>query len=161
MAVKVSDRSEAKLEALEKTFEFVQYTLQLCNNEKIFPKRHRWYMTARIANAVLECYTELKEANDTYVNAEDVSYANVSKARSRLDHEQMAKDKISEVLALMQFAYEDPHFPIESKRMNYWTHLCLECKKLIQGYADRDRLRFGKIASIGISLPEGTLTSCN
>ena len=37
MAVKVSDRSEAKLEALEKTFEFVQYTLQLCNNEKIFP----------------------------------------------------------------------------------------------------------------------------
>ena len=42
MSVPKNHRTENKLQALKETLDMVKYTIQMCENEKIFPKKCRW-----------------------------------------------------------------------------------------------------------------------
>ena len=49
MSVIKAKRSEGRLEILTQANNLAAYTVQICKNEKYFPKRDRWIMTQHIA----------------------------------------------------------------------------------------------------------------
>ena len=63
MTVRAGERKEGKLQVLNLSLQLATYTLQICRNEKVFPKSQRWIMTQRIVNECLDAVTCIRRAN--------------------------------------------------------------------------------------------------
>ena len=63
MSVPKSKRSHGRLEALTKARAIKNYTLQVCTNEKNFPKRYRWCITNNIVEETTEICRKIVRAN--------------------------------------------------------------------------------------------------
>ena len=50
MSVVKSKQTEGKLLVVTKARELAAYTIKICSNEKNFPKRYRWCITAKIVD---------------------------------------------------------------------------------------------------------------
>lgn len=70
MSVRKCDRNEGKLQVLNLSLNLAVYTLQICHNEKVFPKSQRWIMTQRIVNECLDAVTCIRRANAVLVQDE-------------------------------------------------------------------------------------------
>jgi hypothetical protein len=68
MSVPEGKRTESKLEVQTKAKELALYTVTVCGNEKVFPKRDRWVITNRIVSTALTIMEEVDTANDIYVS---------------------------------------------------------------------------------------------
>ena len=62
MSVPMNKRTENKLQALKETLEMAKYTIHMCENEKIFPKKSRWNLCSRIVD---NCLKEWAAQNGT------------------------------------------------------------------------------------------------
>lgn len=58
MSVPVGKRTESKLEVQTRAKELAWYTVSICGNEKVFPKRDRWAITNRIVGTALTIMEE-------------------------------------------------------------------------------------------------------
>lgn len=63
MPVIKAKRSEGKLVILTQANNLCVYTVQICKNEKYFPKRDRWIMTQHIVHEALDMLACVKRAN--------------------------------------------------------------------------------------------------
>ena len=63
MSVIKAKRSEGKLQVLIQANNLCVYTVQICKNEKYFPKRDRWIMTQHIVHEALDVLCCIKRAN--------------------------------------------------------------------------------------------------
>ena len=63
MSVPVYKRSENKLQALVDTMSMTSYTIKMCENEKIFPKKCRWTLCTRIIDNCLDSIVKIRQAN--------------------------------------------------------------------------------------------------
>lgn len=70
MSVPKSKRTHGKLEALTQARHLKTYTLQICTNEKNFPKRYRWCVTNNIVQEVVEICRLIVGANAIKVENE-------------------------------------------------------------------------------------------
>ncbi len=133
LAVPEGKRTESQLAFQTKAIELLEYTTTICNNNNIFPKRDRWMVANRIVDCaftILEC---VFEANDVYVATYD-DYLE----RRRI--QQKAKYTTSKLLANIEFAYSK--YKIESKRIEHWTRLVVEERRLILKWMKSDKDRF-------------------
>ena len=63
MSVPVFRRSENKLQVYKSTVEMIKYTMQMIENDKIFPKKSRWNIGSRITDNCLDSLIKIRQAN--------------------------------------------------------------------------------------------------
>lgn len=68
MSVVKSKQTEGKLLVVTKARELAAYTIKICSNEKNFPKRYRWCITAKIVDCAIDVSSNVNAANSIYVN---------------------------------------------------------------------------------------------
>ena len=62
MSVRKGERSNEQAQSLNLAKNLCTYTLQICKNEKIFPKSYRWLLTSHIVAESVSVLTCLKRA---------------------------------------------------------------------------------------------------
>lgn len=137
MSVPEGKRTESKLEVQTKAKSLALYTVSICGNEKVFPKRDRWAVTNRIVSTALTIMEEVDVANDIYVSTK-------GDFELRRRSQTIALSNTAKLLGLMELAYIK--YGIEGSRMKFWTQEVLEARDLIKKWRQADKERYGKIA---------------
>ena len=137
MSVPEGKRTESKLEVQTKAKSLALYTVSICGNEKVFPKRDRWAVTNRIVSTALTIMEEVDVANDIYVSTK-------GDFELRRKSQTIALSSTAKLLGLMELAYIK--YGIEGSRMKFWTQEVLEARDLIKKWRQADKERYGKIA---------------
>ncbi|NCB02953.1 MAG: hypothetical protein EOM67_12405 [Spirochaetia bacterium] len=137
MSVPEGKRTESKLEVQTRAKALAVYTVQICGNEKVFPKRDRWVITNRIVSTVLEIMEQVDVANDIYVSVP-------GDFELRRRSQTIALSSTAKLLGLMELAYIK--YSIDGKRMSYWTQLVVEVRELIKKWRQSDKNRYSKFS---------------
>jgi len=133
MSVVESQRKDAVMPSITKSFELAKYTISICSNEKVFPKRYRWCLTDTIVKTAVHISNYLVMANSVYVNSQDMY-------RLRVKYQVMAMALSKSLLSNMQLAKEV--FGIDDDRMRYWTGLVYEVENLISTCRKNEAVRY-------------------
>ncbi len=133
MSVPEGKRTESKLAFHTQAIELLKYTTTICNNNDIFPKRDRWMISSKIVDASITILTSVVKANGIFVS-------NKKAYESRREYQELARDSTLELLALIDFSYNKYH--IESRKIEYWTRLVYDERKLILRWMKSDKDRF-------------------
>ena len=111
------------------------YTIQICKNEKNFPKRDRWILTQPIVKCAVKAYAKVTEANAiTVIKLEDYMI--------RRKCQMVARNKLKAMLALVEIAYDV--LSLEESRLEYWTAYIKGCLNLLTRWRAGDRKRYAK-----------------
>ena len=137
MSVPEGKRTESKLEVQTRAKRLALYTVSICGNEKVFPKRDRWAVTNRIVSTALTIMEEVDVANDIYVSTK-------GDFELRRKSQTIALSHTARLLGLMELAYVK--YGIDGKRMQYWTQEVFDTRELIKKWRQGDKNRYGKIA---------------
>lgn len=138
MSVRTGDRSEGTLGVLNEIRKLGEYTLQICKNEKVFPKSSRWVMAKPIVDECISALSCVRRANAVYVQKET----------ARLDYEYRRSEQVKAhshldaMLSLIDLAYTS--FGIESSRIEYWTGLVLKADDMLKSWMKSDKERYTK-----------------
>ena len=126
MSVKVCDRSQGKLEVISKAMDFAAHTIKICDNDNVFPKRHRLSANADI----------IKEGK---MIAKLISRANTKRSyEKRLELQEQALDLTNDIEIDMEIAYRTIRQNFTEKKLNYWLQLLLEVRSLLKGWIKSD-----------------------
>jgi len=132
MSVPKSKRGHSDLEVVTKANELAEYTIHICSNEKNFPKRYRWCITAKIVDAAIDISRYIIMANSIFVKDAD-DY------RLRKSYQNQALANTYSLLSMMDIAYKT--FGIEGDRMNHWTGLVINVQSLLRSWRKSDAER--------------------
>ena len=112
------------------------YTVQICKNEKYFPKRDRWIMTQHIVHEALDVLCCIKRANAANVATwEDYKYRRAQQVE--------AYSHAEALLTLLDVAYIT--LCIESQRIEFWTGQIISVENLLKKWRESDRKRYKSI----------------
>lgn len=138
MAVIKSKRQENPLQVLGMAQELAIYTLTICNNEKVFPKRDRWQLTGEVVRTALRIYIHIRHANRVKVE-EMADYTR------RMELQRTALEETNNLLGLIDIAGPRCHLPGDKQR--YWTGLAVNLEKKARAWhrSDKARLKPGGI----------------
>ena len=114
MSVRGPDRGETTLKVLDDARILAEYTLTICKNDKVFPKKYRWLLTSKLVNESIDIMREVRMANSIRVRV-FVDYV----ARRR--HQLEAAARVSSMYSLVALA--EHTLSIESNRIKHWTKL--------------------------------------
>ena len=135
MSVRKGERTEGNLQVLNISLELAKYTLRICSNEKVFPKKQRWIMTQKMVNECLEVLCCVRRANSVFVKtAEDFSY--------RRAQQVLARAHLSAFTTLADLSYNA--FSIESHRVEHWSKLIAETDDKLTAWMKSDLTRYEK-----------------
>jgi len=140
MSVRKGDRSESKLEVLNDCRILAEYTIQICRNEKIFPKSSRWIMSKRILDECLEAISCIRRANAVYVGDKQSFKLNFE---FRYQQQMQAHAHLDTLLTLVDLAYNT--YNIEGRKIEYWTGLILEADDKLKAWMKADKERYNNI----------------
>lgn len=98
MTVIKSKRKFTPLQAITEIKNLVMYTIQLCTDERRFPKRYRWCLTQKIVDAAINVKANAAKANSVYVHDAECY-------KLRRDYQQRALAELSALEVLMDTAY--------------------------------------------------------
>jgi hypothetical protein len=133
MSVPEGKRTESKLEVQTKAKKLAAYTVSICGNEKVFPKRDRWAVTNRIVSTALTIMEEVDVANDIYVSTR-------GDFELRRRSQTIALSSTARLLGLMELAYIK--YGIDGDRIHHWTQMVFDTRELIKKWrqTDKDRI---------------------
>ena len=137
MSVAKGDRSEtsANLETAKVLKGLCVYTIQICKNEKNFPKRDRWILTQEIVKCAVKAYEKVTEANSiTVVTMDDYIMRRKCQVKAR--------KKLKAMLALVEIAHMV--LSLEESRVEYWTGCIRGSLNLLTKWRASDRKRYAK-----------------
>ena len=138
MSVIKAKRSEGKLEILTQANNLCVYTVQICKNEKYFPKRDRWIMTQHIVHEALDVLCCVKRANAVnVVTMEDYIYRRAQQVE--------AYSHAEALLTLLDVAYIT--LSIENDRIEFWTGMIVGVENMLKKWRESDRRRYRSILS--------------
>ena len=133
MSVPVHKRSENKLQALKDTLAMTSYTVQMCENEKIFPKKCRWTLCTRIIDTCLDSIIKIRQANK-------VRPANIEQARLRVRLQYQVLMNFEALWGLMTVAFES--YSIPSEKVGIWSQKMLTAEECVAAWRKNDMSRF-------------------
>lgn len=116
MSVPVHKRSENKLQALKDTMAMTSYTIEMCENPKIFPVKCRWSLCTKLMNICLDSIIKIRQANKIKTDT-------VEKATKRVNLQFEVLQNFEALWALMTVAFEV--YSIPSDKIDNWTQLML------------------------------------
>ena len=137
MSVAKGDRKESSsnLETAKMLKGLCVYTIQICKNEKSFPKRDRWILTAPIVKCAVKAYAKVLEANAiTVVKLDDYMM--------RRKCQIQARKKLKAMIGLVEIAYTT--LSLEESRLEYWTGYIKGCMDILSKWRAADRKRYAK-----------------
>ena len=133
MAVVKSKRGKSTLETYTKANALATYTIQICSNEKYFPKHYRWCITSKIVDAAIEIANNITKANSITVKVcEEYTLRRV--------YQDKALAATYALLSMMDIAYRT--FGIEANRIEHWTGLVIEVQNLLRSWKHSDEQRY-------------------
>lgn len=136
MSVVKSKQSEGKLVVVTKSRTLAEYTLRICANEKNFPKRYRWCLTAKIVDSAMNINNGVNMANSVYVY-DETDYA----LRKRYQTQALAETYA--LLSMVDIAYRT--YNLETARVEYWTRLINDVQTLIRNWRKAEIEKHDKI----------------
>lgn len=134
MSVPKSKRGHSDMEVVTKANELATHTIHICSNEKNFPKRYRWCITAKIVDAAVDINRYIIMANSIYVGSDMEAY------KLRRQYQTLALASTYSLLSMMDIAYRT--FGIEGTKMDYWTGLVLNVQNLLRSWKRSDERRY-------------------
>ncbi len=133
MAVKAGERNQGDLTVITKAKDHAAYTLAITDNEKNFPKRHRFSTANKLqekAFTILEC---LIEANEFY-----------PKTPEELNHRRFLQRKAiagcKSMLTMIDVCKQ--RFAIKTTTVEYWTRQLWDIRNLTAAWLVKDEARF-------------------
>lgn len=133
MSVPVPFRSENKLQALKDTLEMTSYTIHMCENEKIFPKKSRWNLCSRIIDNCLQSTIKIRQANKINAKTKEDAELRVKLQKQVLLH-------FEALWGLMTIAYET--YSIPGEKVQHWSELLLKSENTVSAWKNSDIKRF-------------------
>ena len=125
MSVVKSKQSVGKLVAVTKSRELAEYTLKICANEKAFPKRYRWCLTAKIVESAMNINNGVNMANSVFV-LDDADFL------LRKQYQTRALAETYALLSMVDIAYRT--YSLETARVEYWTRLIYDVQTIIRNW---------------------------
>ena len=133
MSVPKGCRTESKLQVLVELQALATYTIQICKNEKNFPKRDRWILTQHIVRLAVDAYALARKANAVrVVTMEDY--------KLRRGWQVECRSSLEALLGLIEIAYIA--LPLESERVEFWTRSVMSAEERLTAWRNSDRKRF-------------------
>ena len=111
------------------------YTIQICKNEKNFPKRDRWILTNEIVQCAVKAYGKIREANAIVVKTEE-DY------KLRRQDQIKARKKLKRMEGLVEIAGDV--LSLEEDRVEYWGNYIRQTLALLSKWRESDRKRYAK-----------------
>lgn len=132
MSVPSFARSENKLEAIASTIKMATYTIQMCENEKIFPKKCRWTLCTKIIDTCYDAVARIRQANKIFVKTqEDALLRRELQSKVILDFEAL--------YGFMTIAYE--LYSIPGEKVDTWAGLILDAENKVSAWRRKDNER--------------------
>jgi hypothetical protein len=117
-----SNKAESPLRILPVCGDLVDYTLDLTDNTKHFPKKTRFTITNRIQNHVLDIYECLDDANDIWPIIDD---------QDKIDRIKLQKKALTHCRRLLFFiSLSKRRGYIDQGTFDYWTKKTLDVKAM-------------------------------
>ena len=133
MSVPKGCRTESKLQVLVELQALATYTIQICKNEKNFPKRDRWILTQHIVKLAVDAYALARKANAVrVVTMEDY--------KLRRGWQVECRSSLEALLGLIEIAYLA--LPLESERVEFWTRSVMSAEEKLTAWRNSDRKRY-------------------
>ena len=140
MSVPKGKRTEGKLQVLVELQALCTYTIQICKNEKSFPKRDRWILTQHIVKLAVEAYTLARKANAVRVMTMD-DY------KLRRSYQIQCKSSLEALLGLIDIAYMA--LQLDGQRVEFWTKSVMSAEDKLAAWRSGDRKRYKGILADG------------
>ena len=140
MSVPKGKRTEGKLQVLVELQALCAYTIQICKNEKNFPKRDRWILTQHIVKLAIEAYTFARKANAVRVMTMD-DY------KLRRSYQIQCKSSLEALLGLIDIAYMT--LGLDGQRVEFWTKSVMSAEDKLAAWRSGDRKRYKGILTDG------------
>ena len=140
MSVPKGKRTEGKLQVLVELQALCAYTIQICKNEKNFPKRDRWILTQHIVKLAIEAYTFARKANAVRVMTMD-DY------KLRRSYQIQCKSSLEALLGLIDIAYMA--LGLDGQRVEFWTKSVMSAEDKLAAWRSGDRKRYKGILTDG------------
>lgn len=103
---------------LVKTKDLIEYTLEVTDNSKRFPKKYRFTFVNRMQNIVLDIYELINTANELNTNNKDTLTE-----RLKLQNEAITKCKT--MLFLIDLCLKKESIGIDHRQAEVWSkHVC-------------------------------------
>lgn len=136
MSVRVSERSESKLEVQVRAEELVSHTVHIMSNPKVFdPKYSRFH--DRIVDCAVSVGESLWEANGIRVDKDPERY------RLRRALQDRAIRSINNMFYLMAVARRLDH--LRKRKYSHWVEMTRSVKELAVAWRDSDARRYGHL----------------
>ena len=140
MSVPKGKRTEGKLQVLVELQALSTYTIQICKNEKNFPKRDRWILTQHIVKLAIEAYMLARKANAVRVMTMD-DY------KLRRSYQIQCKSSLEALLGLIDIAYMA--LGLDGQRVEFWTKSVISAEDKLAAWRSSDRKRYKGILTDG------------
>lgn len=133
MSVRTYDRTQGKLEVLEKCRILIEYSIPILKNENLFPKRDRWILTKPIVDELIGALVCIRRANSTFV-VTDLDY------RYRRQNQIEAHARLDAALSLIDIAFNVLN--LEARRVEHWIGLILDTDDKLKSWMKSDKERY-------------------
>ena len=140
MSVPKGCRTEGKLQVLTELQALCVYTIQICKNEKNFPKRDRWILTAHIVRHAVDAYSFARQANAVRV-------ATVEDYKLRREYQIRCRTSLEALLGLIEIAYISLN--LSGDRVEFWTKSVVSAEEKLSAWRSSDRKRYRDILKDG------------
>lgn len=140
MSVPKGCRTEGKLQVLTDLQALCVYTIQICKNEKNFPKRDRWILTAHIVRHAVDAYSFARQANAVRV-------ATMEDYKLRREYQIRCRSSLEALLGLIEIAYISLN--LSGDRVEFWTKSVVSAEEKLSAWRSSDRKRYRDILRDG------------
>lgn len=140
MSVPKGCRTEGKLQVLTDLQALCVYTIQICKNEKNFPKRDRWILTAHIVRHAVDAYSYARQANAVRV-------ATMEDYKLRREYQIRCRTSLEALLGLIEIAYTTLN--LSGDRVEFWTKSVIGAEEKLSAWRSSDRKRYRDILKDG------------
>ena len=140
MSVPKGCRTEGKLQVLTDLQALCVYTIQICKNEKNFPKRDRWILTAHIVRHAVDAYSYARQANAVRV-------ATLEDYKLRREYQIRCRTSLEALLGLIEIAYTTLN--LSGDRVEFWTKSVICAEEKLSAWRSSDRKRYRDILKDG------------
>lgn len=140
MSVPKGCRTESKLQVLIELQALCTYTIQICKNEKHFPKRDRWILTQHIVKLAVDAYALARKANAVRV-------VTIEDYKLRRGYQVECRSSLEALLGMIEIAYMA--LALDGERVEFWTKSVMRAEETLSAWRNGDRKRYKDLLGDG------------
>lgn len=140
MSVPKGCRTEGQLQVIIELQALCTYTIQICKNEKNFPKRDRWILTQHIVKHAVDAYSLARQANAVRVST-------MEDYKLRREYQIRCRTSLEALLGMIEIAYMS--LGLDGNRVEFWTKSVISAEEKLSAWRSGDRKRYKKLLSGG------------